>query len=100
VAKSTLRRKKANKRNVWLVLFVTAIFVVVLSIGIVKAKKERIEIQNNKEKLEDDVNKAKEKSSELEDEKDKELQEKDIIEIAREKFRLIFPNEIIFIPEE
>lgn len=100
MAKSTLRRKKANKRNVWLVLFVTAIFVVVLSIGIVKAKKERIEIQNNKEKLEDDVNKAKEKSSELEDEKDKELQEKDIIEIAREKFRLIFPNEIIFIPEE
>jgi len=100
VAKNHMRRKKANQRSVGLVVIVTAIIVLIFTVGIIRLKSEEKELENSQQVIKESIQKEEERKSELEQEKDSDLDLEDIIAIAREKFRLIFPNEIIFVPDE
>ena len=100
MAGKNIRRKKANKNSLFLVVIGAAILSLVLFIGIFRMRTTNAALELNKEALEANVSSAEAEGEILQEEKDRGLTEKDIIAIAREKFGLIFKNEIIFMPDD
>lgn len=99
MAAGNARRRKANKKSTVLVICVTAVFVMILGLGIWRMNTMNRELELNKAALEYNVTEANARGEALEKQRGKGLTESEVIRIAREKFGLIFKDEIIFVPE-
>ena len=84
----------------WTILLVTLIVLVVFSVGIIRNYREQRDLDAHIRELQESIAEASEARASLEAQKDRELTDEDMIRIARERFGLVFPNEIIFMPEE
>jgi cell division protein DivIC len=94
------RTRKKNRTGLYAVMLVVGIFLTTLVV-------QGISLHNNCQKLATEQSELEEKKKSLEQEK-KEIEEQEeysktdeyVEEIAREKFGLVYDNEIIFKPEE
>ncbi|GEM_PF-2470749 len=97
--KKSIRKAKANKRAVGLLILVTALLAILLGVGIVMMKIDRDKEEAYLQKLEESVAYESVRQEILAAADGAELTDEDIIRIAREKFGLVFPEDIIFRPE-
>ncbi len=98
--RSSIRQKKANKRSVVITVAITVLLVFVLGIGIIRANKRLRDIAAEAGAVQAGVETQIAESQELAERQEGGLTIAEIIRIAREKFRLVFPNEIIFVPQD
>jgi len=93
-------RKLAGKRTVRLAFLLTLVLLMVLFVKAVSLREKRLELQRKQALLEATLSEEEAKNEELNGEKNRELTEEEIFEIARKRLGLLFPNEIFFIPED
>ena len=98
--RSSIRQEKANKRSVLVAAVITLLLICVLSFGIVRANKKLRDLSEEAAAVQAGVETQIAESEALAERKEGGLTIAEIIEIARERFRLVFPNEIIFVPKE
>ena len=99
-AGASIRRKKANRRSMYLVAFVAVVLVVVLSVGIISLKKENDRLAEQRDTLKVNVQAEEQRNERLEEEKNAPLTDEDIEDIARDRFGLAYPDEVILVPED
>ena len=104
MAGSNIRRRRANKLAIILgmiVLLVAATVFAIMAWQLYKEnkvlKKQLAPMEESKKEL---IVDNEELRAFLEEYKDKGLTREELIKIARERFGLVFPDEILFIPEE
>ena len=100
MAKTNIRRRRANKRAV---IFAAAVMLIIAAIFLIQAirmHRENEILRKQKEALEESLVSEEELRAFLEENKDKELSREELIALARERFGLVFPEEILFLPEE
>lgn len=100
MAKTNIRKRKANKRAVILVVIVTLIAAAIFLIQAIRLNRENQVLEKQKEALEASLVDEEELKAFLEENKDKDLTREELIELARERFGLVFPDEILFLPEK
>ena len=88
------------KRSVWLIVIIAVVLTTVLSFRWFYLHRENEVLSRNIEVLTDNVSRAEEEQADLEGKRNRPLSKEDMIRIAREKFNLAFPNEIILVPED
>lgn len=98
--RSSIRQKKANKRTVLITVVITVLLVCVLGFGVVRANKRLRDLAAEANAVQSGVETQIAESQALAERQEGGLTIAEIIEIAREKFRLVFPNEIIFVPKD
>ena len=98
--RSSIRQEKANKRSVLAAAVITLLLICVLGFGIVRANKKLRDLSEEAAAVQAGVETQIAESEVLAERKEGGLTIAEIIEIARERFRLVFPNEIIFVPKE
>ena len=100
MAGRSVRKFRAQKRTVIFVAIVTLIFAAFISVKIVQTRRETLKLRENRAALESSLS-IEEARAELLKEREKNgLSLEEIIELARERYGLVFPNEILFEPEE
>jgi cell division protein DivIC len=97
------RKRKSGKKNrtgLYIVMLVVGIFLTTLVV-------QGVSLRNNCQKLATEQSELKEKKKSLKQEKEKIKEQEEysktdeyVEDIAREKFGLVYDNEIIFKPEE
>ena len=92
------RLKKAHRRSVILVVIATIILLGAFSIPIIRNYEENQKLQLEKAAYEASLQEAVKKSEELKNRANAVLTDEQIIAIARARFGLVFPDEIIFKP--
>ena len=97
---STIMKRKGNKRGVWIAVIAALIISAVFGILIYRQIAVNKELEMNAAALQESVDSESEKNDELLAEKGRELTKEEVIEIARQRFGLVFPDEIIFVPSE
>ena len=100
MAGTNIRKKHATKRAV---IFAAAVLLIAAAVFIVQAVRLRQEnkiLEKQKAALEETLYDEEELQAFLEENKDKDLTREELIELARERFGLVFPDEILFMPEE
>lgn len=100
VLKKTSGMTPQHKRGFLFVVIVTAILAIVFSVLMVRNIREIRESKINESLWAASVEEASRKQEELEERKDRPLTEEEMIEIARRRFGLLFPNEIRFLPKK
>ena len=100
MAGKNIRRRRANKRAIILGVIVLAVISVIFIIQAIRLHRENEILEKQKAAYEEKYEKLKEFNTYLEENKDKELTREELIEIARDRFGLVFPDEIYMIPEE
>ena len=100
MAGRSVRKDRANKRNVTLAVIVTFVFVAVFSVLILNKHHENELLRANEAALTESVSQEEVRNDILEEKKDRDLTLEEIIELARKRFGLVFPNEIIFVPKD
>jgi len=100
MAKQNIRERRAGKRSVRLIVIFALILAAVLTIRVIGLYRENQDLSYKIEALEENVKKVSEEQKDLEDKRSKPLSDEEMLRLAREKFRLAFPNEIILVPEE
>ena len=100
MAKRSVRTARMAKRSVWLIVIIAVILTTVLSFRWFSLHKENQVLSRNIEVLTENVSRAEEEQEALEEKRSHPLSKEDMIRIAREKFNLVFPNEIILVPED
>ena len=98
--RSSIRQEKANKRSVLIAAVITLLLICVLGFGIVRANKRLRDLSEEAAAVQAGVETQIAESEALAERKESGLTIAEIIEIARERFRLVFPNEIIFVPKD
>ena len=96
----SVRRDRANKRAIRLVIIVTLVLIAVLMIRIIHVHRENAALLTSEAAVLEELQEEQAKNDALLEKKDRELTVDEIIEIAREKFGLIFKDEILFIPKD
>ena len=99
MAGKSVRKERANKRGLKLVILVTLIFIAVFSVLIIRLRKSNEVLYQNQAGLQASVDAEKEKQEELAAQQGGNLSLDEIIRIAKDRFGLVFKNEIIFVPE-
>jgi len=100
MAKQNIRERRAGKRSVRLIVIFALILAAVLTIRVIGLYRENQDLSYKIEALEENVKKVSEEQKDLEEKRSKPLSDEEMLRLAREKFRLAFPNEIILVPEE
>ena len=98
--RASIRREKANRRSVLIAVIITAILVLVMGFGIVRSNKRLRDLNEQAAAVQAGVEVQIGESQALEERERSGLTIAEIIELARERFRLVFPNEILFVPKE
>jgi len=98
--RSSIRQEKANKRSVITAAVITVLIVAVLGFGIIRANKQLRNLSEEAAAVQAGVETQIAQSEILAERQQGGLTIADIIEIAREKFKLVFPNEILFVPQD
>ena len=84
----------------YLVALVAVVLVVVLSVGIISLKKENDRLSEQRDALKINVQEEQERNELLQEEKDAPLSDEEIEDIARDRFGLAYPDEVILVPED
>lgn len=95
-----ITRKIANRRSIRLAVFVTLLIVSVLFVKALMLREKNIELQKKQAALSAVLSEEQEENAELKAAKDRGFTEEELFEIARQRFGLLFPNEILFVPED
>jgi len=98
--RSSIRQEKANKRSVITAAVITVLIVAVLGFGIIRANKQLRNLSEEAAAVQAGVETQIAQSEILAERQQGGLTIAEIIEIAREKFKLVFPNEILFVPRD
>ena len=98
--RSSIRQEKANKRSVITAAVITVLIVAVLGFGIIRANKQLRNLSEEAAAVQAGVEAQIAQSEILAERQQGGLTIAEIIEIAREKFKLVFPNEILFVPQD
>ncbi|MBQ1376428.1 MAG: septum formation initiator family protein [Lachnospiraceae bacterium] len=100
MAKQHIREKRAGKRSVRLIVIFALILAAVLTIRVIGLYKENQDLSYKIEALKENVERVSEEHKELEERRSKPLSDEEMLRLARDRFGLAFPNEIILVPEE
>lgn len=100
VKNKNMRKVQGNQRGVIIAALVALVIVAFFAFMIIKVQKENAIMEQSQKVLESSIAEEKARQKELESQVGKGLTEEDIIRIARDRFGLIFPNEIMFVPKE
>ena len=100
VARRSVRKQRSLKKSIWFVLAATAVISAVLLYRIAKTRDERIELEKNKQAYAALLEEEEQRGEELREREKNGLTVDDIIRIARDRFGLLFRNEIILTPEK
>lgn len=95
----TQRLKKAHRRSVIMVVIVTVILLVAIAIPAVRNYRENQMLQLEQAAYEASLEEAMKRAEELKARANAVLTDEQIIAIARSRFGLVFPDEIIFKPK-
>lgn len=99
MAKRTVKNRRIARRSVTLIVIAALLIAAVLSVKMIRLYKENQTLNRNIEAMEEHLEEAREENESLEEKRNHPLSEDEMIRIAREKLGLVFPNEIILIPE-
>ena len=99
LAKRTVKNRRIARRSVTLIVIAALLIAAVLSVKMIRLYKENQTLSRNIEAMEEHLEEAREENEALEEKRNHPLSEDEMIRIAREKLGLVFPNEIILIPE-
>lgn len=91
-------RNGINRLTVLLVVAVAVVFASFFLIRTIRIRRENEEYAKNESVLLESKAAEESRKAALESEKERELTTEEKIEIARRRFGLIFPNEILFLP--
>ena len=96
----SIRKKRANQRTVIIVLAVTLLFAAVIGVTVLIKRREARELEAEKARLEERYAELQSLASEIAEERGRELTPSEIEALARDRFGLVYPNEIVFIPKD
>ena len=100
MSEGTQRLKKAHRRSVVMVVIVTVILLSAISIPAIRNYQENQRLELERAAYEASLEEAAKKAEELKARADAVLTDAEIIAIARARFGLVFPDEIIFKPRK
>ena len=100
MAGGSIRNRKAHKRSVVLALVAVVVLLGLLSVRIYRTHRENMSLMSNESALNASVEAEKERGTILDEQIDRTLSEEEIIDLAHRRFGLVFPNEIVFVPEK
>lgn len=100
IKNKSLRKMQGNRRGVIIAVIVAAFVVALFTVMIIRVRRENAILEQNRLALEQSIAEEEARKKALESKVGRGLTEEDIIRIARERFGLIFPNEIMFVPKE
>ena len=98
MSEGTQRLKKAHRRSVILVVVATIILLAAFSVPVIRNHEENLRLQKEQAAYEASLEEAMKKAEELKARANAVLTDEQIIAIARVRFGLVFPDEIIFKP--
>ena len=93
-------RSKTNKLAMILAVVIAIVFVAFFGANTLRNYRENEELAKLESALKESLSAEQSKAIELESEKERELTPEEKIELARKRFGLVFPNEILFLPDE
>ena len=98
MSEGTQRLKKAHRRSVILVVIATVILLAAFSVPVIRNHEENLRLQKEQAAYDASLEEAIKKAEELKARAKAVLTDEQIIAIARARFGLVFPDEIIFKP--
>ena len=93
----TVKKKKINRASSFAVMFIAAIFILIMGVQIQSMKQEDDELAKKEQKLQEAYASEQDRTTELE-EQELFVQTKQYIEEAAKKLGFVYPDEIIFKP--
>lgn len=99
MSEGTQRLRKAHRRSVIMVVIVTIILLVAIAIPTIHNYQENQRLELEREAYEASLEEAMKRAEELKQRANAVLTDEQIIAIARSRFGLVFPDEIIFKPK-
>lgn len=100
MAGRSVRNIRAHKKSVILAVIVTLVLAAVLSVAIIRLNRENKLLLNNKAQLEERVSEEEARQASLEAKDGKGLSKEEAEQIARDRYNLVYPDEIILTPTE
>ena len=100
MAGRSVRMDMAHKRSVILVVIVTLALAVFLSVAIIRLNRENKILMNNNQVLDEQITEEQTKKESLKAQDGKGLTKEEAEQIARDRFNLVYPDEIILTPED
>ena len=100
MAGRSIRIDRAHKRSVILVVIVTLVLAAILSVAILRLNRKNKILMNNNKAMEELVSEEEAKKESLKAQDGKGLTKEEAERIARERYHLVYPDEIILTPEE
>ena len=100
MAGRSIRRDRAHKRSVILVVIVTLALAAILSVAIIRLNRENKILINNNAAMEERISEEEAKKESLDAQDGKGLSKEELERIARERYNLVYPDEILLTPEE
>ena len=93
-------RNRTNRITVILVVVIAVVFAAVFAVWTVKNRQESAELARMEAALRESLDAENSKTAELESDMERELTPEEKIALARKRYGLVFPNEILFLPED
>ena len=100
MAKDSVRKMRGNRYGAILAVIFMVAVVIFLTFQIVKTRKDNEILAQNESVIASKLEEEQERNEELKERVGKGLTKDEIVRIAKERFGLVYPNEIIFVPEE
>ena len=94
-----VKMRRANRRGIVLGILVVLLLAAVFTVGILKLRKQNRELAEQKKALEEQVALESEMKEYLESLEAESLSREEIEDLVRERFGLVYPDEIIFVPD-
>ena len=96
----SIRKARAHKRSVILAVVLTLVLAGILSVAILRLNRENRLLLNNQAALEESLKEEQARKESLEEREGKGLSKEELEQIARDRYHLVYPDEIILTPEE
>ncbi len=93
-------RNRTNKLAMILAIVIAVVFVAFFGVNTVRNHLENEELAKLESALRESYENEQERAAALESEMARELTPEEKIELARQRFGLVFPNEILFLPND
>ena len=93
-------RNRTNHLAMILAIVIAVVFVAFFGINTIRIRVENEELAKLESALKESYENEQERAAALESELERELTPEEKIELARHRFGLVFPNEILFLPND
>ncbi len=100
MAKKGIREKKSKKRSIAAMILVTAFIAICFLAAFFRMRMESEEVRAKREAIEASIAYESVRAEILAEADGRVLTDEEIIQIAKEKFGLVFPYEILLLPKE